>query len=124
MTLGVHLQPNLETQTFEPDLRAVIADLVLDVLEDAPERTEVEFAAARSANGQDIVVSAVRSGAPVPDDVMMALQQCVLLPGELRQRWRSLVVLWSLARNIGVRLGVEVWHGRNQISFLIPVIRL
>lgn len=120
--LVINTDKNLQTKTSESELREMFSELLFGVLDASSEKSIVEISARAAEDGRDILVSASLSGEPVPGEIMETLNKGQPLSEVLRERWRSIVLLWSLSRNVGIRIQIERKDGRNSITLLIPVI--
>ncbi|EKE09440.1 MAG: hypothetical protein ACD_16C00170G0002 [uncultured bacterium] len=114
--------PPLSIKTIEPDLRNLIAELLCGALAACSENDVVEILASLSENKRDIVIRMTYPGAPPPKELMTTLREGVMPSGTLDERGRGLVFLWSVARNMGIRVDVKSKKQKNDITLLIPVI--
>jgi CheY-like chemotaxis protein len=122
VALNTSLEPDLRTKTVEADLRAMIAELILSALEESPKGGRVDLAAARSPGANDIVITVIRGGEAVPEQLMADLTAGRPPGVDLHNRWRNILFLWRLARNLGISMKAEGSGDQNRLTLKIPVI--
>ena len=123
VTLEVECGAGLETRTVEQDLRTMIAELALGILDAAAVGSNVAFRAEKNADETDIAVTATYSGAPVSEDVVAQLTSDTARAGELKEHERSLIFVGRLARNIGIRVHVEDQGEMHAVRLVIPIVK-
>ena len=123
---GVRLMPStgkgLETTSIESDLAEMVKEMMLGALDATQGQGEVIANASRAGGRRDIVVSVSYDGPPVSEAVKDALHSGEIPSGELKQIDQTYWFLWSVARNVGVRITAEKGEKLASIELRIPVI--
>lgn len=123
---GVSVQEDLrgplQTKTFKEDLGLMVAQLVLDTMDAAPDGDSVKVSCQRSEDGNEIVISAERSGEPISQEVRRLLEAGEWPEDEPDSLARGLCFLQRMANNIGGRLEVPPAGERQVVTLRIPVI--
>jgi len=120
--LEIEIKDDLKTKTVESSIRDIIAELLFSTLEKCTETNKVKLYARYNDDGTDIIISIDAPDEVIPKEVKAYLKKGGCLSEELKSRWCNIVLLRTLARDIGVRIQINKQKNRNNISLLIPVI--
>ncbi len=129
INLTLNIEKDLKTKSVLTDINEIVQELILGSLSSIIEKSEpkkniihISACYAKNNAGRDIEVSSICDAAPIRDEVLQSLQNGDIPQIELFNFERTLIYIWWIARNIGIRVNAGIHEEKAFIKIHIPVI--